>query len=133
MTKAIAALALAFALITGFSGCTTPTAYKSAAVSVVTAERASDAWLDYYVWARVQPGANTARLSEQNAKAARLWADYQRSMDTLYAIRLAYQQGMADGATLESKILAASNAANAVVALIFEMLPPDRQAKIAKP
>ncbi len=104
-------------IVTILCGCTT-TAYKTAGVVVITADRASDAWLDYYVRARRTPGVDLPKLIAQNLEVKLAYEKYQAAMETLYYAR---KVGTASG--IEAASLAASNATAAVVNLVFRLLP----------
>ena len=117
-------LALLLSLV-AVTGC--QNLYKTTATVAVTAERASDGWLDYYVWAKKQPGADLAKLEAQDARVAAAWRDYQNAMETVYVVRKAVAQGVLPGNSIEEHIQAASVAANALVQLVFQFLPPDKR------
>jgi hypothetical protein len=110
-------LVIALFVTTLLCGCTT-SAYKAAGVVVITADRASDGWLDYYVRAKRLPGADPLKLNKQNVEVRQAYEKYQAAMETLYHAR---KIGTAQG--IEAASLAASNASIAVVNLVFKFLP----------
>lgn len=112
-----------------FTGCGT-TSYKAAAVSTVTAEHASDAWLDYYVAAKKLPGADLVGLAAQDFEAEKAWRAYQDAMETVYHTRLAVKAGQAEPADLDKVLIASQSAAQAVVRIVLRLLPPERAAKL---
>lgn len=118
-------------LATLLTGCaTSDPVYKPAAVAVVTAERASDAWLDYYVWAKRQPGADLNKLETQNNRARGAWETYQVAMETVYTTRKLVREGILTGDSLEQNIRAAGLAAQAVVTIVLELLPASEHGRL---
>jgi len=104
--------------------------YKVAAATVVTAEQASDAWLDYYVTARKLPGADLNKLDSQDRSAANAWAVYQNAMETVYQTRKAVAAGTETPEQLERVLAASRDAAQAVVRIVLVFLPPERANKL---
>jgi len=115
------------------SGCSGPAGYKAAAVTVTTAEHASDAWLDYYVVAKKLPGADLNKLAVQNSQAEKAWKDYQLAMESVYSTRLAVASGTKTDADLAATLKASQDAAGAVVRLVLNLLPPERATKLKGP
>lgn len=110
-------LALTLFVTTLFCGCATGS-YQAAGVVVITADRATDGWLDYYVRAKQLPGADPLKLNKQNVEVRQAYEKYQQAMEALYHAR---KIGTAQG--IEAASLAASQTAIAVVNLIFKLLP----------
>lgn len=118
-------LQLVFCLFT--AGCVT--AYKTTGAIVVTADHATDAWLDYWVWAKAQPGADLAKLNQQDASVQRAYEQYQAAMEVVYRIHQSASQP-----DLTAALNASTQAAQAVVNLVLQFLPANRAAQLqAKP
>lgn len=107
-----------------FTGCGTP-AFKVAGTLVVTADHASDAWLDYWATARKLPGANLAELDRQDSEVKRAYIAYQQAMETVY-----WSRKTGTAADLEAASRAAGLAGQAVVRIVFQFLPVEQQAKL---
>lgn len=121
MKKILFLLAILFALVVG---CGTR-AYKTTAVVAVTADHAVDGWLDYWVAARRLPGADVARLDQQDAAVEAAYEKYQAAMEVVYQTRKAAVQP-----DLLAALKASSAASQAVINLVFQFLPPDRAAQL---
>ena len=106
------------------SGC--GTLFKTTATVAITAERASDAWLDYVVVAKRQPGADVASLNTQDARVADMWAKYQRAMDAVYFARKSYVAGTDTPEKLKATVDAAARASGEFVQLVIALLPTEK-------
>lgn len=107
-----------------FIGCGTP-AFKTAGTIVVTADHASDAWLDYWATARKLPGADLAELDRKDADVKRAYVAYQAAMETVY-----WSRKTGTAADLEAASVAAGRAGQAVVNLVLQFLPVTEAQKL---
>lgn len=112
------------AVVSLFAGC--GTLFKSTATVAITAERASEAWLNYYVVAKRQPGADVASLNVQDARIARAWGTYQKAMDAVYFARKAYVAGTDTPEKLKATVDAAAIASADFVHLVVALLPAEK-------
>lgn len=122
MMKAL--ITLMVCVVTVLCGCTT-SSYKAAGVVVVTVDRASDGWLDYYARAKRLADTDLVKLEKQDQQVWAAYVKYQAAMETIYHARL-----VGTAKDINEAGLAAAKISTEIVNLVMQFLPTNEANKL---
>lgn len=131
MTKIKTVPALLAVLALGFimTACRSPevTAYKTMGTLEATVDHAMTGWAD---WVAYSAKIGTPVPASQEASVKQAYTAYRTAANAAYDARAAYVKNVAGGSSaLEAAVAAAGTASAAVVTIVNQFLPANRQIK----